>query len=373
MSRRADRLVFVSSVTAGGSGRSQRELARRLRGRGWDVVIVSDDHRPASPRRGLAERMHDGAVRFDGNPLGSLFGALRRAFVGSSATGDIDGVPHVFSLAPELHLPAACDPAPAAVIGSSIARPAWTTILTHCAEAAIPTALYLREDEALRHLPDRAGDHTIANSQTLVAGAAARGVEAAFVPSVIELAPMAVPPRDEVALLVNPVATHGLDRVAPLATARPDISIVLQESWPLDDAQRATIDDLTNRFPNVTFRSRRDPAVLFDDTRLLLVPHEVDNRPRTVLEAQVNGIPAVATDQPGLREQVGEAGVLLPLDADDQAWADAVGAVWDDDARRRGLGETAVAWATRDEIDPESVTDRFLAALGLPSRPDARG
>lgn len=371
-SRPADRLVFVSSVTAGGSGRSQRELAHRLQRRGWDVVIVSDDHRAAFPRRGLADRMHDGAVRFEGNPLGSLFGAMRRVFVGPSSRGEIDGVPHVFSLAPEFHLPAACDPIPAAVIGSSIARPAWTTILAYCAEAGIPTALYLREDEALGHLPHRGGDHTIANSQTLVAGAAARGVEAAFVPSVIELAPMPAPPSGEVALLVNPVATHGLDRVAPLAAARPDISIVLQESWPLNEAQRTTIGELTDRFPNVTFRSRRDPSVLFDDTRLLLAPHEVDNRPRTVLEAQVNGIPAIAADQPGLREQVGGAGVLLPLDADDSAWIDTVGGVWDDEDRRRALGETAIAWATRDEIDPDAVTDRFLAALGLPSHPDTR-
>ena len=102
------------------------------------------------------------------------------------------------------------------------------------------------------------------------------------------------------------------------------------------------------------------------------MPHEIDNRPRTVLEAQVNGIPAIATDQPGLREQVGDAGVLLPLDADDRAWADEVGTVWDDDARRDALGRTARAWATRDEIDPDAVTDRFLAVLGLPSHPDAR-
>ena len=372
MSPRPDRLVFVSSVTAGGSGRSQRELARRLRDRGWDVVIVSDDHRTAFPRRGLADRLLDGAVRFEGNPLGAVFRTLRRVIAGRSSSGELDGVPHVFSLAPELHLPGLLSPAPTAVVASSIARPAWTTILAHCAEAGIPTALYLREDEALRHLPDRAGDHTIANSETLVAGAAARGVDAAFVPSVIELDPMPVPPRAEVALLVNPVATHGLDRVAPLATARPDIPIVLQESWPLDDAQRGAVDDLTRRFPNVAFRSRRDPSVLFDDTRLLLVPHEIDNRPRTVLEAQVNGIPAIATDQPGLREQVGDAGVLLPLDADDRAWADAVGTVWDDDARRDALGQTALAWATRDEIDPDAVTDRFLAVLGLPSHPDAR-
>lgn len=58
---------------------------------------------------------------------------------------------------------------------------------------------------------------------------------------------------------------------------------------------------------------------------LLLVPSVMDATPRVILEAAVNGIPTVAHDVGGIREVLGNSGVLIGQDA----------------ARQSNLGETA--------------------------------
>jgi glycosyltransferase involved in cell wall biosynthesis len=169
-----------------------------------------------------------------------------------------------------------------------------------------------------------------------------------------------VPPTREVALLVNPVATHGIDVVDAIATRRPDIPLVLQESWPLDPQQQAVVDDLVTRHRNVVFRAYEpDAGRILRDARIVLAPHRVDNRPRTVLEAQVNAVPVVATDHPGLVEAVGYGGLLIGRDAGGDVWAEQVGALWDDTERLRDLGDAAVRHAARDEIRPDRVVDHF--------------
>ena len=358
----AQRLLFVSSVTEGGSGRSQRELAAALVEQGRDVRFLVDAGDASRPRRRLLEELTDAAVRFDGTPFGRPVDRIRRRIGARTRTRHIEGLHHEATIAPENAFERKVrEWRPDVVVVSSISRVTWRRIRAVCRRRAIPTALYLREAPAIGHLT--AGLHAdllLANSGTLVDDARRLGWRAELIPSVVRVRPMARPPSGEVLLVVNPLASHGVHVVGPLAASRPDIPVVLQESWSLDAGQRAEVDRLVRAHSNVTFRAFDPrPGLLFRDAKVLLAPHQVDNRPRTVLEAQANGLPVVASDLPGLVEAVGDGGTLVPVDAGPERWVRAVARIWDDPGHCMNLSDRARIHAGRPEVRPERVASRF--------------
>ena len=355
-------LLFVSSTTDGGSGRSQRHLVRDLITRGHGVHLIADDGRPNRIGRVLAERLADATVHFEQSRL------LRRleSIPGRQPTPNmIDGVDVLTSIAPHNPIPRLLrDDRPDVVIASSIDRYTWRRIREHCADASVPTLLYIREASALGHLT--VGPHhdaLLANAQSLTDDVEALGHPCVFIPSAIDTAPTRTDSTRRTALLINPIASHGVERLWELAAALPHVPFVIQESWPLDKEQRAVVDRQLPLHPNVDFRSRQPPGpALYGDARVLLVPHRIDNRPRVIVEAHANGIPALVADHGGLREVVGSGGVVLPDDT--AAWVDAVAETFRSESRYAQLCDAARKESTRAEVDPVRVTDRFETAIG---------
>jgi glycosyltransferase involved in cell wall biosynthesis len=358
----ARRLLFVSSVVEGGSGRSQRELAGALQAEGRQVRFLVDAGEQAVPLRWLLSEFTDATVRFEGRLVGRPFDLVRRRLGSRPSKREIDGLHHESTIAPENAFEQSVRRwRPDVVVVSSISRVTWRRVRAVCRERAIPTALYLREAPAIGHLT--AGlfpDLLLANSGTLVDDAARLGHRAALVPSVVRVDPMNLPPSRQVLLMVNPLASHGLHVVGPLAAARPDIPIVLQESWSLAAAERLEVDRLVRAHPNVSFRAFEPrPGIVFRDAKVLLTPHQVDNRPRTVLEAQANGLPVVASDLPGLVEAVGDGGRLVAPEAGSDEWIRAIGTVWDDESCWMRLSDRARMHAARPEVRPAVIAERF--------------
>jgi glycosyltransferase involved in cell wall biosynthesis len=115
--------------------------------------------------------------------------------------------------------------------------------------------------------------------------------------------------------------------------------------------------------PNVEVRPfTSDPARVFRDARVLLVPHRVDNRPRVVLEAQTNGIPVIATDHPGLVESVGPGGRNVADTDDPRPWIDALRSLWDEPGYSAAVS-AARAHAARADAAPDAVVARFERSL----------
>jgi glycosyltransferase involved in cell wall biosynthesis len=182
------------------------------------------------------------------------------------------------------------------------------------------------------------------------------------VPSVVAQTKIQASTTRSSVLYVNPIPTRGLDVAIAAARQRPDLAFVFQESHRFARPDERVLARRLRGLGNVELRRfTADRPAVYRDAAVLLAPYTTDNRPRVVLEAQVNGIPLVAADRPGLDEAVGAGGVLVAPDAPAAAWAAALdevlGPAYDDyvaAARRH---------AARPEVDPDTLTARFESAL----------
>jgi glycosyltransferase involved in cell wall biosynthesis len=364
--RHAMQLIFVSSITGGGSGLSQRQLAKRLAARGHrvEMLAATDQSRFVRP---LYDHQVDLSTKLRDSRIRPALLALQRPAgrrVRSSPTADY---PTWLSPIPENGYRSLRRKfRPDVVVASSIERVSWRRLRAQLRAEGIPSVLYLREASGIGHLSisNAPPDLLLANAASLAAEAAALGYECEIVPSVVELDRSATSTTRKVALLVNPIEMLGGDRVWAMASARPDIPFVVQESGLLSDAEREAVTRELPKHPNVTLRPfTSDPAAVFADARVLLVPHRVDNRPRVILEAQTNGIPVLATSFPGLVESVGAGGEVVDDDAPPDAWTAALSRMWDDEAHYEALVEAARAHAARDEVAPDKIVDRFEQLL----------
>ena len=108
----------------------------------------------------------------------------------------------------------------------------------------------------------------------------------------------------------------------------------------------------------------RDPAALHAEIDLFAMASAPAGCPNASLEAMAAGLPVVATDVGGAREQVdGGAGILVP-DRDPAALADALVALAHDEALRRTLGARARA-RIADRFSVKRMIDDYLSLLGL--------
>lgn len=359
------RLLFVSSTTVGGSGRSQRELASRLVQSGHEVTFLVDDEMPHRVRRWWYEQLSDLAVRVGNRPGRRLLRALERLPGRRTGNLDVDGVVHVTTPVPQNALERALDEVrPDVVVGNSLVRLSWRRVRAICEQRGIPTVLYVRETNTLDHL--QAGllpDAVVANARSLVSAVEERGFACSFVPSVVDLSRTRTTSSREVVLVVNPIESHGIDLVWKLAERLHDLPFVLQESWPLDSDQLADTLARTAALPNVQLRRAMTPGPgLYSDVRVLLVPHRIDNRPRVIAEVQSIGVPVIASSQPGLVEAVGDGGVIVESD-DVDSWCEQILLLWNDTDRYENISQRASIHSQRPELDPVRVTEAFERVL----------
>jgi glycosyltransferase involved in cell wall biosynthesis len=355
------RLLFLSGTTIGGSGRSQRELAASLLARGHEVRFLVDDARRAALTRWWAGHLADLSIRLSGTPLETPSRTLASMPGRRTVRRDLDGMPHLATAIPQNALSAQLDRfRPDAVIASSVDRWTWRRVHETCVQQDVPTVLYVRETDSLRHLDTGSlPDALVANAKSLADALGRGGFVCAFVPSVIDVSITRTESSRRAALAINPVASRGGDFVLDVAQRVPDVPFVVQESWPLRPSVLAHLRERIADLPNVELRRAMPPGPgLYGDARVLLVPYRVDNRPRVIAEAHANGIPVLAADVLALAEAVATGGVLVPPE-DVGAWADAVRSLWRDEEHYSSLVEAAFEQSRRPDVDPDQVTDRF--------------
>jgi glycosyltransferase involved in cell wall biosynthesis len=168
-------------------------------------------------------------------------------------------------------------------------------------------------------------------------------------------------PADLAITLINPVPEKGFELFLELLPRFPEERFLVVECWPLGAAGIAQVERRLAPFPNVELLKRTsEMRDVYRRTRLLLVPSRVEEAAgRVVVEAQVSGIPVVASARGGLPEMLGEGGRAVAAWDDAEAWEQEIRSI---------LGELdlyverAQANAGRPEFSPGHVTARFLSA-----------
>jgi glycosyltransferase involved in cell wall biosynthesis len=202
------------------------------------------------------------------------------------------------------------------------------------------------------------------------------GIAADIVPPVFVPENYRVETSREVVTFVNPRPHKGVDIVLQLARRRPDIPFELVESWPLDRAAaKALLAQLTS-YPNVRLvRRSLDMRGVYARSRLVLVPSRCEEAwGRIVTEAQISGIPALASGAGALPEAVGAGGLLVDPAAPPAAWEAALARLWDTPDDYARFADAARRQASSDLLRPEIAVRRLLdAAEQLAAGPGRAG
>jgi glycosyltransferase involved in cell wall biosynthesis len=359
------KILFVSGTSTGGSARSTEELAARLHARGHQVATLMG-WRPRPVRRQIQGGNESNLLSAVALQAGRVDRVVRRQLSWRPRRLDRSPYPAWQSSFPGRCLPAACEQhRPDVVVVTSLDLRTWRSVHAYLLDRGTPSVVYMRAEGTVRDLA--AGplpDLVLSNAHSLAHAATELGVSAVVVPSVVELDRCRVESTRQRVLFVNPIAMRGLHIALSMASARPAIPFVIQETSPLDRRDQARLQAQIGPLANVEVRIPvPDPRGLYRDARVLLAPYLVSNRPRVVLEAQANAIPVLAADVGGLRECVPPGGVLVSPSAPVEEWVRALDELWEDPARYAEFAAAAKHHSDRPEVRPAAIVDRFEGAL----------
>ena len=171
---------------------------------------------------------------------------------------------------------------------------------------------------------------------------------------------------------INPSPMKGVEVVLALAEQRPDIGFDIVDSWTLPGHVTAPARQRAARLPNVRWRSAMaDMRQVYQHAKLVLMPSGVGHPEwveawgRVATEAQVSGIPVIASSSGGLPEAVGPGGVVIDVDAPLAAWRSALDRLWDDSAAYATVASAALQHAQRRNVHPQRQLLGLLRTLGL--------
>lgn len=168
-------------------------------------------------------------------------------------------------------------------------------------------------------------------------------------------------------LFINPVPEKGIERVAGLAAANPDIPFLVAESWAVGDDWRDWLRQRFGALRNVEWCPATDDVRdLYRQARILLMPSVWEEAyGRTVVEAQLNGLPVLASRRGALPQTVGEGGDILDLHASDADWSRTLRSLYFDVIRWQHLSDAARVHADREVLAAAVALDDALARLAV--------
>lgn len=345
------RILFATNLYyppqgLGGARVSTHQLCEALASRGHEVAAIG--------------RIRDRTWLWLKNRLHAKF--RRRLFVPDYVPGyrvyrgwePIEGIPEVIrDFRPDV-----------AIAGTA----ATLSLARKFVEQNIPTVAYFRslEFEKFGAGPE---DLTLVNGFAVSRYVATRveevlGINCEVVRSIVEPAYYLVDVSRQTALHVNPDPCKGIDITLALAERRSDIVFDVVRCWEETPAVRR-VRERIERLPNVVWHEPvGDMRRLYGRARMLLAPSLCEEAAgRVVQEAQLNGIPVVASDRGGLPESVGPGGITLDPGTDIAEWANALDRVWKDSDKDGEFGTAAWHHARRDEVQTPIIAERVEKLL----------
>jgi glycosyltransferase involved in cell wall biosynthesis len=247
------------------------------------------------------------------------------------------------------------------------------TLARPLTDLGVPTIVYFRDAE----LSDLGGDPRNLDGVTYVTTSKylANLYERQFGISPLRVPPLVRPEHYQVnskrknVTFVGPVAKKGLEIAMALAERRSDIPFVFVESWSLGIRDWMRLRARTSRLNNVTLRRRTDDMrSVYGDAKIVLAPSLLhEGWGRVASEAQISGIPVLASTRGGLGEAVGPGGLLVDPEAGIDEWVYALSELWDNQAIYDRLSTLALLHARRPEFRPDALMSRLIQILSKAS------
>jgi glycosyltransferase involved in cell wall biosynthesis len=231
-----------------------------------------------------------------------------------------------------------------------------------------PTAVYLHNVETHQLggtlVPDPSILYLSNSGFTAQRWRALCGIESTVVPPLVLPERYFVSEKGNNVLFVNPTPIKGVEIMFGLAAACPDIPFLVSESWGLDPRWRADCMQRASRLPNIEWsQPTRDMRAVYARSRTLLMPSLWEEAyGRTVVEAQINAIPVVASNRGALPDTVGAGGVLVDAHASIDRWEQALREGYMPSPRFNQLSELARHQAFQTAAAPV-ILGRFMSAL----------
>jgi glycosyltransferase involved in cell wall biosynthesis len=350
------RLLFCQTFPylpseGGGALSNTDELCQLLPGRGFEVAVLAGLRRSAwsqlrsrAGRDGMADRALGYPVHRARDPLvlAAKLAQTQRPDLAVVQVGDV-----------------------AALCGIFLA-------------ARIPTLVYFHDSYSMppaEALPP----HPLLSFAACSAALAERvnrrlGVQSSVIPVLVQPERYRTEPMRRAVTFVNPIPRKGLDIAFALAARRPDIPFEFVESLQLRGRVVKLLQARIAHHGNIRLVRRvMDMRPVYRQSRIVLFPSLCEESwGRVVSEAQVSGIPALASNSGGLPEAMGAGGLMLDREAPMAAWAQALARLWDDDIEYARYAEQAAAHAARPEFQPAAVLSR-LTELVVQLRASAGG
>ena len=247
--------------------------------------------------------------------------------------------------------------------------------LRNLVSIGVPTIVYVRDvefEQQIRAVGNREiltrlfGKATIISNSNFTASKFKMvfGITSHVVPPLVQWGQYKVTahmPRRYV-LFVNPVRVKGVDIAFAIAKRRPDIPFIFLEGWPLGQDRFSQLKKKGESLGNVAVvRRTSDMRTYYGQARILMVPSIWEEAwGRVITEAQINGIPVLASNRGGLPESVGQGGILVDPSADIEKWVEALSRLWDDQTTDKTFSKLALNHANRIEIQPQPIVERFI-------------
>jgi glycosyltransferase involved in cell wall biosynthesis len=206
----------------------------------------------------------------------------------------------------------------------------------------------------------------IANSRfTAERSAFQYGLDCAVIPPLINRTRYMISSTRQHVLFVNPLPKKGAEIAFALAERRPDIAFDFVESWPIDAPLLKLYRIRAHSLKNINWHERRkDMREFYAKAKLVLFPSIWEEGwGRIVSEAQVCGIPSLASNRGALPESVGPGGVLVHKIHSIDAWENNLIQIWNDNEYYDELSLAATRYSGRPEISEEIVLARFLNVI----------
>jgi glycosyltransferase involved in cell wall biosynthesis len=160
--------------------------------------------------------------------------------------------------------------------------------------------------------------------------------------------------------LVTPHPRKGLNIVLELAAKLPSIPFLLVEGWPMEPEEWQALKIQTQARPNISLlRSTSNMKEIYEKTKILLVPSELETFGRVAVEAQCSGIPVLAKDVGALRWVIGDGGKALAPTTSIDEWVAHLNRWYSDSETYRELSEQAKCNVQREEFQPSYIADSF--------------